>query len=49
MYSLLPGFGPLKKLWSTGLHLNLGHNFFSLLLKTAKICGFSFLNEVPLC
>lgn len=30
-------FGPFRKLWPIGLHLNLGHNFFSLLLKTAKI------------
>lgn len=36
------GSGALKKLWPIGLHLILGHNFFSLLLKTAKILGFSF-------
>lgn len=39
---LFPDFWCHRKQWSTGLHLNLGHNLFSLLLKSAKILGFSF-------
>ena len=38
---LHPYFWSHRKQWSPGLHLNLGHNFFSLLLKSAKILDFS--------